>query len=342
MHRQAPTVLVVDDAGDARLRFTRWLSAEGYRCQSASGRGSALRLARRLATHVAVVSSRLDGDSLQLVRDLSGHTDGAAVVLVTDEASVDGIRLARAAGAVDCLVSPGQHELVAAVTRAARHIDTSIERRQARLEAAASLDARHRALCQLLDGVGTAAAAAAALRATFGGRVPALFAHARRVARVAAALASDLRLPADVVARIEDAALLHDIGKLSLPEAVLLGDAAPDDEVLDALLDHHARGLEMLAVAPALAPVADIIESVHECWDGSGYPRGLVGSEIPLAARVVAVADVLDAVQTWAVHQEPTTRHGAHAALVREAGTRLDPDLVRVCLHAGERQPCCC
>jgi HD-GYP domain-containing protein (c-di-GMP phosphodiesterase class II) len=172
--------------------------------------------------------------------------------------------------------------------------------------------------------------------------VPALFAHSRRVARVAVALAGELRLSPDMAARIEDAALLHDVGKLSLPEDVLLGDAALSDGALEALLDHHARALQMLAAAPGLAAVADIVEAVHECWDGSGYPRGLSGASISLAARIVAVADVLDAAQTWAVHQEPVTRQDAQAALVREAGTRLDPDLVRVCLGTMERQPCFC
>jgi putative two-component system response regulator len=342
MPRQAPSVLVVDDTVEARLRFTRWLSAEGFRCRTASRR-SALRALRRGRPHVAVVSTRIDGDGLALVRAISAEQDGAAVVLVTDQPSMDGLRLARRAGASDCLVAPcTPDELTTAIARAARQADADARMRQETLETARLVRRRHDALCQAMAGATSAAAAIERLRTTFGARVPALFAHGRRVARVAVALCRDVGLSPSSTASVEDAALLHDIGKLSLPEDVLLGTATPGDAVVEALLDHHARARQMLARAPALEPVAGIIEAVHECWDGSGYPRGLAGASIPMGARIVAVADLLDAVQTWGVHQEPLSRADAQAALVREAGTRLDPDLVRACLQTMERPSCFC
>jgi HD-GYP domain-containing protein (c-di-GMP phosphodiesterase class II) len=197
-----------------------------------------------------------------------------------------------------------------------------ITRRQERLTAA-------------IANTPTADAACAALRHTFGSRVPSLFAHSRRVAQTARLLTEALFLPVETADDVAGAALLHDIGKLTLPEGVLHGDLPLGDAEIEALGNHHARTLALLSRAPALSAITAIVEHVQARWDGTGMPWGLAGQHIHLGARIVAIADAVDAARS---------RQGAPGApidvrytvLARGAGTRLDPDLVRVCLHSLE------
>jgi response regulator RpfG family c-di-GMP phosphodiesterase len=340
MRRDSPRVLIVGDQVDARALFTGWLSAGGYRCLTAEDSAAALRVVGRTSPQVVVIDEALrNRDGMWLAQRVCDRATPTGVVMVAGSTSSDRMRAAREMGISEYLVAPSSsHELVAAVGRAATEAETRA--RDARRKVAVLVQARQAVLAQAISGATSAAAARDALLQTFADRVPGLFAHAARVAMVARSLAAALHLPADVVNHVEGAALLHDAGKLSLPESVLLGDAPVGEAEMDALLDHHSRAAALLAHAPALDGVTTIVEAVHECWDGSGYPAGLAGAEIPLGARIVAVADVLDASQQWGVHQQPQSREDAQTALICEAGTRLDPDLVRVCLHWMDRQPC--
>jgi response regulator RpfG family c-di-GMP phosphodiesterase len=340
MRRDTPRVLVVGDQIGARALFTGWLSAGGYRCLTAEDSAAALRVVGRTSPQVVVIDEALrNRDGMWLAQRVCDRLTPTGVVMVAGSRSSERAHLAKEMGISEYLIAPSSsQELVAAVDRAATEAEARA--REARRKVTVAVQARQAVLANAVKGVTTATAARDALQAAFVDRVPGLFAHAARVAQVARSIAVALHLPAETVAHIEGAALLHDAGKLSLPEAVLVGDAPIGDAEMDALLDHHTRAAALLAHAPALDGVTTIVESVHECWDGSGYPAGLAGVDIPLGARIVAVADVLDASQSWGVYQDPQSREDAQTALICEAGTRLDPDLVRVCLHWMDRQSC--
>jgi response regulator RpfG family c-di-GMP phosphodiesterase len=201
----------------------------------------------------------------------------------------------------------------------------AVERRRA-------LTSRQRRLGDVIADAPSAEAAHTALRRTFGRRVPALFAHARRVSHLAAALAEALSVPTALAGQIRDAALVHDIGKLVLPADVLRGDHPLDDDEIEALGNHHARTLDLLDRAPALAPLTSIVAHVEARWDGMGIPWGLAGNHIPIGARIVAVADAADAGRSRSRGTSPAI-DARYGVLTRSAGVRLDPDLVRVCLQ---------
>jgi HD-GYP domain-containing protein (c-di-GMP phosphodiesterase class II) len=124
------------------------------------------------------------------------------------------------------------------------------------------------------------------------------------------------------------AAELHDIGKMAIPDEILNKPARLTDEEYEFMKQHTLIGERMLAAAPAMGGVAKIVRASHERWDGRGYPDGLAGTDIPLAARIVAVCDSFDAMTTQRPYNRPRDTADAIAELRRCAGTQFDPDVV--------------
>jgi response regulator RpfG family c-di-GMP phosphodiesterase len=343
MHHR-PTVLLVHDDLDARLRFGNWLSAGGYRCLTVDDSASALRFAGRTSPDVAVIDiSRRDRDRLWLASRLRDRRTPIGVVFTSGSTSHDHLDAALRFGASGVVVGPrGPEELLDAVQRAATQRDVEEARAlDVHQNLMASVAGRHAAFKRIVAASPSAVDIFAAVRETFRRGEPALLAHSVRVTGASVALARVHHLSPSAIAEIQGAALLHDFGKLSLPEAVLLGDSPVGDAEMEALLDHHSRTLDALSGQPALAGVAALLESVFEWWDGRGYPVGLAGRDIPFGARIIAAADAFDAAR---VHYPATDawahREAGRAAIARSAGSRLDPDLVRVYLHLLDGQTC--
>lgn len=150
--------------------------------------------------------------------------------------------------------------------------------------------------------------------------------HPKRVGRIAAILAEELGVPAEQRALLERAAALHDIGKMSLPEGVLGHRHVLDPEARRKMEQHTILGASILAHARApWMRLAGIIALMHhERWDGSGYPTGLKGTEIPLAARLVAVADVYDALRSDRPYKDAQD-HGQAMARILVGDGRIGP-----------------
>ena len=185
-------------------------------------------------------------------------------------------------------------------------------------------------------------AALDALMAMIGACAPESHAHARRVARYATAIARTIELPDPLIEQIEQAALLHDLGKLAMPDPDLESDD-PLGELHASLRRRHIRiAFDIVSVVPQLRPAASIIIAVHERWDGYGYPAGFHSSQIPIGARIVAVADAYDTLTASSARGEwRLSRDEANAEIVRSAGVYFDPDIVQVWLRASDRLECC-
>ena len=153
--------------------------------------------------------------------------------------------------------------------------------------------------------------------------------HLHRVQVYAAGPARVLGLPDTEVQGIKTAALLHDIGKLAVPEYILSKPGRLTDEEFDRIRAHPNVGADIIEVVPFPYPVAPLIRSHHERWDGTGYPRGLKGDEIPVGARILAVVDYFDALMSERPYHKAIGADDAIAVLRREAGYALDPVLVQ-------------
>jgi diguanylate cyclase (GGDEF)-like protein len=152
--------------------------------------------------------------------------------------------------------------------------------------------------------------------------------HSERVAAVSAAIAEQLRLPQNDVDRIRLAASLHDLGKLAIPEELLQKPAELTTAEWLVVRRHPQIGHRMLE-SLGVGPVADWVLHHHERWDGSGYPDGLAGEDIPLGSRIILVASAFDAMMFGRLYRRPLTRDEAFAEIERCAGTQFDPRVVR-------------
>ncbi|HEX6582501.1 MAG TPA: HD domain-containing phosphohydrolase [Thermoleophilaceae bacterium] len=174
---------------------------------------------------------------------------------------------------------------------------------------------------------------------TLSERRPDLHIRLRDIGELALAVGRELHMGPEGLDEVARAAELHDVGKIAVPDAILDKPGPLDPVEWGFMRRHPLIGERILLAAPALRPVARLVRSSHERWDGSGYPDGLRGDEIPLGARVVAVCDAFDAMTTERPYREPVTDNDAIAELLRCAGTQFDPMVVAAFCRviAGER-----
>jgi two-component system, cell cycle response regulator len=160
-----------------------------------------------------------------------------------------------------------------------------------------------------------------------------------RIGDLAAALATELGLPAEDVGCVRVAATLHDIGKMAIPDEILEKPAPLTDEELKFIRSHTVVGERILLSVPAVAHVASIVRSSHEWFDGSGYPDGLAGEQIPLASRIVFVCDAFEAMTSRRVYARLMSEDEAVDELRREAGRQFDPRVVAAFLKVLGEHP---
>jgi putative two-component system response regulator len=152
--------------------------------------------------------------------------------------------------------------------------------------------------------------------------------HTTAVSRLAMAIATELRLPAAQCRDVELGALLHDVGKLSIPDRVLTKPGPLNELEWTAMQRHASLGERLVARIVQQPAVLAVVRSHHERWDGSGYPDGKQGEEIPLAARIVAVADAFQAMIEPRPYRTPRTRASALEEIASESGRQFDPGCV--------------
>ena len=156
------------------------------------------------------------------------------------------------------------------------------------------------------------------------------YAHSKNVARYAATLAVAAGLNDDQVRTIYAAGLLHDIGKISIPEKILNKTDQLADEEYQIMKDHVNNSIEMIRHLPEMDYLIPAVLGHHERWDGKGYPRGIAGEEIPVSARCLAIADVFDAMTTDRPYRKGLPLEFALEEMDKQAGKQLDPQLTPV------------
>lgn len=164
-------------------------------------------------------------------------------------------------------------------------------------------------------------------------RQPALPEHSTGSARLALAVGHRLGMSGEQLDELARAAELHDIGKVGIPDAILDKRGRLDPQEWEFVRQHTILGERILSAAPALRPVAAIVRATHERWDGAGYPDGLSGEQIPLAARIVAVCDAYQAITCERSYRPARTVEAARAELLEEAGRQFDPAVVAAFLE---------
>jgi putative nucleotidyltransferase with HDIG domain len=158
--------------------------------------------------------------------------------------------------------------------------------------------------------------------------------HSRRVRLIALAAGAELGLDEGELEALAEAALLHDIGKLAVPDEILLKPSRLTDEEWALMRRHSAEGARMIDELGAFDGVVPAVRHHHERYDGAGYPDGLAGEEIPLAARIIHAADAVDSMLTARVYQPARPARAALAELRRGTGTQFCPRCVAALVEA--------
>jgi putative nucleotidyltransferase with HDIG domain len=161
--------------------------------------------------------------------------------------------------------------------------------------------------------------------------------HSERVMESAVRLAQEMGLPASDIDHLRRGALLHDIGKMGIPDSILGKTEHLTDEEWVIMRKHPALAYQLLQPIEFLHPALDIPYCHHEKWDGSGYPRGLKGEEIPLAARIFSIVDVWDAMLSDRPYRRGLPKEEALAYIREQAGKHFDPCIAQIFLDIMEK-----
>lgn len=157
--------------------------------------------------------------------------------------------------------------------------------------------------------------------------------HQRRTADLARTMGREMRLDPGVLDGLRMAGLIHDIGKIAVPIEVLTKPTRLNRIEYELMKSHAEAGADILSAIEFPWPIAEIVRQHHERWDGSGYSRGLKGEAILLEARILAVADVVDAMMTHRPYRAGLSREEALREISDGSGIRYDPEVARACLH---------
>ncbi|HXE79470.1 MAG TPA: HD domain-containing phosphohydrolase [Vicinamibacterales bacterium] len=335
-------MLVVDDEPGVREMLASWVVAAGYSCDAAASADEALACAKRRGPAVALLDLALPGrDGMWLARALRRQNRDTALLMVTGlqrfDAAVEGMRL----GVTDYLLKPfTRTELLAALEAALCARERSIRWRMENDQLRAEIASRTVELAEAFAAVRNESAGALdALLVALHTRNPEACAHARRVAAMAARLAQAMGVEEPDLSDTVHGALLHDIGKVAMPDALIHKPGKLTDEEIRIIRTHARIGHDIIAAVPALRGAARVVLHSHESWDGSGYPTGLAGEQIPIGSRITAVVDTFDALTHGRVYRGPVPFELAAAELRRCAGTQFDPTAVFVWLTIAQQEP---
>lgn len=334
-----PVVLVVDDEPAICALFQRMLSRRPFTVLTAETGPAALDAVRRERGRidVALVDFNLGAgeNGLELLKRLRAIDDEIVGVVLTGQATLDNAVAAFQMGIYDFIQKPVAWDpLVAMLDRAVEYRRLVRENKRYQLQLENRVREQNAALILALEEVKesyqfTLEAMAAMLDA----REQKTGEHSKRVAEMALVLAREMGVSPEEVQTIKTGALLHDIGKIAVPDSILLKPGALTAEEREIMRKHPQAGYDIIHSSPVLQPAAEIVISHHERYDGAGYPRGLKGDEICLGARIFAVIDTYDAIRADRPYSKGRSAEAALEEIRRHRGTQFDPAVVDALLR---------
>jgi len=333
-------ILVVDDEEAIREIVCSMLAAANYRCGQASSGMTALSLLESGESFDLMLSDLMmaDLDGIGLLERTKEKFPDMPVVMVT---AVHDISVALAAirnGAYDYLLKPFEREqLLATVRRALENRRLKLENRAYQTSLEAQVAARTQQLQQaMFDLERSYDITLEALGDALDLKDAETEGHSKRVTAFTIAIARSMEVPKEQITVIARGAFLHDIGKMAIPDAILRKPGALTPDEIAIMREHCYRGYQLLKRITFLAEASEIVYSHQERYDGTGYPRGLKGEEIPLGARIFSVADTLDAITSDRPYRAAQSVGAAREEIKKWSGRQFDPNVVKVFLSMPE------
>jgi len=327
---QQPRLLIVDDEVEVRS-VLRDLLGDTYQCAEAASAEEALVALRDRDYQLVISDITMSGmTGLEMIPRVKVISPDTVIVMIsgmqTIESAINALRL----GAFDYLMKPfdlrqaeaavaralDYHELVVAKRRYENHLEELVDQRTAELDQA--LDSLENAYRSTLH----------ALTAALETRDAETHGHSERVVTFSMRLGREYGLTVPQMKALEFGSLLHDIGKIGVPDAILRKPAKLTDEEWVRMREHPTHGQQILRGIKFLEGAARVVAQHHEKWDGSGYPLGLKADEIDICARIFSVADAFDAITSDRVYREGRLYEAAAEELNEWAGRQFDPKVV--------------
>ncbi|HEX7126438.1 MAG TPA: HD domain-containing phosphohydrolase [Thermodesulfobacteriota bacterium] len=327
------SILVVDDELAMREVLSRNLKAVGYETRAAASVADAMAALEREPADLVLSDVMMPGGTgLELLERIKARDPDTAVIMITAladiQAAIDALKL----GAADYILKPFSLDQVdLSVSRALTQRRLVLENRAYQAELERKVAEKTRALTRALEEMEqTYDATIEVLGAALDYRDSETEGHCERVTRYTVALARAMGCTPEQVKQIERGAYLHDLGKIGVPDAILLKPGKLTAEEWEIMKSHAEKGYLMLRDIAFLKEAAEIVYAHQERYDGSGYPRGLKGEEIPLGARIFAVADTLDAMTSDRPYRKGLSFRESIEEVQRYSGTQFDPRVVEV------------
>ncbi len=332
----AGRVLIVDDE-EVLLQMLHEVLISEYELATSETGEQAFDFLQRYSADVVLVDKNLPGiTGLELLKKIKKRSPDVEVIMITGYASLESALEALRLGAYDYLLKPFDDiSLVSEkVRRAMEKRELEKERRGlleqlmvSNEELRSTQDSMRRSYLETLTSMITALEARDAY--TRG--------HSDRVAEFSVAIGREMKLGPDRMERLRDGARLHDLGKIGVREDILNKAGRLTAQEFDHIKEHPVIGAQIIGKMENYRHLLPMIRNHHERWDGKGYPDGLSGDEIPLEARIVAVADCYDAMTSKRPYRTPSEFDSAIRVLKEVSGTQLDPSAVAAFLIAVQR-----
>jgi putative nucleotidyltransferase with HDIG domain len=333
--RRAPQILVVDDEGPVRSMIGATLERQGYQVQLAGSSREATDALERISFDLVLTDIVMqDVNGIALLERIRSQFPNIPVVMVSAihdiSVAIDSMRR----GAYDYLLKPFEREhLVATVVRALEYRQALEENQNYQLSLEQVVQARTELLQQAMEDLEHSYdITLEALGDALDLKDSETEGHSKRVTAYTIALARAMGIKPAEIKVIARGAFLHDIGKMAIPDEILRKPGALTQEEQDVMREHCTRGYHILRKIPFLSEAAEIVFAHQEKFDGTGYPNGLHGGEIPIGARIFAVADTLDAITSDRPYRRARTFDVAREEILRCSGTQFDPAVVEVFL----------
>jgi response regulator RpfG family c-di-GMP phosphodiesterase len=328
-------ILVVDDDAAVRNVIGLLLKEEGYLPTLVDNAEAALELARAEEYPLVITDMKMPGKDGAWLRDrLHEARPETAIIMLTAYGDTEDAVESLHKGATDYLLKPPKvTDLVRAIERAlsTRRLEQARQRYRTSLER--RVRDRTAELQQALRDLETTYSTTLwALVAALDAREHELSNHSQRVVRYTLAIARRLGVPDQALPDIGRGALLHDLGKIGITDAILHKPGKLTDEEWVVMRTHPQIGYDILKAIPFLGSPADIVLAHQERFDGTGYPRRLAGLEVPLGARIFAIADTFDAITSDRPYRKKQPHEAARQEMIRCSGTQFDPACVEAFL----------
>ncbi len=331
------SILVVDDMVGPREAL-RMILKNKHDVITAEDSDKALEYINSMDFYVAIIDIKMAGmDGLQLLKKIKEIKPDIEVILMTAYASVDTAKNALHYGALDYLIKPFDHKDVIEI------VEKGVAKRMSQLNTRLEIERLHIATSELSKKVDDArrnieshyASTVKALLATIDAKDQYTRGHSERVSRFSAFLAEKVCFQHDKILSLEQAALIHDIGKIGVEGYILKKPGSLDSCEFDEIRKHPMIGAKIITSVDFLQDMKPIILCHHERFDGSGFPEGIKGSAIPLSARIVAVADSVDAMLCDRPYRSAMPLDHVKEELTLMAGKQFDPEIVSIVINSG-------